>query len=93
MFIPNCSICSQPLTENEFDGESGSFSTDHMRCYSENATGEWASISRWYGKVTIRRFTHREAARRQTAYLRQSNRHVPEGWFTTERAGDVEYAS
>lgn len=90
---PNCTICHQPLTDNERDWESGYYYTDHHRCSAPNKDGQWISATRRTddpeGKVTLHgAYLYEEAALRWTHYLAGANyQHKPVIYFVIDPGG------
>jgi len=72
--MPACTYCRLPLTDNEFDMESGYYSSAHSGCEAQNPHGRYSvSILRRGIVRQVRRYTTEARANAEASYLRSWN--------------------
>ena len=84
MRVPTCDLCNKPVGDNEYDGESHSYFSRHMACYSYKPDGQFVIVSERNGVLESSRTHLQTRAEEQLAYYRQWNPQLPPENFRIE---------
>jgi hypothetical protein len=87
-FPGRCYYCGEPLTDNEYDVESGGYFSSHGRCYGETSTGAFLVTSTLDGEPWCgpKRYNVFKRAQAEAEHLASWN--SPRGMFYVHRVGE-----